>query len=290
MSGKVHSKTIILVITAGILLCSPALSYAWEGGRDHSYRYHDQPRFGMSIDFISNDYIPVVASGTRYYYDEGLYYYPSTHGYVLVAPPVGAIVPALPREYRPVVINGVVYYTDRGIFYVYTRHGYQLVPPPVVQRISEPIYTTRTVQVVEPESQTKVAEGMGLGGILGALTGGIIGHQMKGHNEVSGALLGGLAGAAAGGIVGAQMPNENASRSVVVEEVHAAVPPLPVAVAVPQPADGSADGSFTVNIPNGQGGYVAVIIKKSGNGFVGPQGEYYPEFPKVSQLQVMYAK
>ncbi len=45
----------------------------------------------------------------------------------------------------------------------------------------------------------------------------------------------------------------------------------------------------TVNVPNVQGGFTAVTIKKSGNGFVGPQGEFYNEFPKVEQLRVMYS-
>ena len=47
---------------------------------------------------------------------------------------------------------------------------------------------------------------------------------------------------------------------------------------------------FIVNIPNNHGGYTAVIIKRSGNGFTGPQGEFYPEFPTVSQLKMMYGK
>ena len=48
---------------------------------------------------------------------------------------------------------------------------------------------------------------------------------------------------------------------------------------------------FTINIPNSKGnGYVTVVVKRSGTGFVGPQGEFYPEFPKVAQLQAMYAK
>ena len=46
----------------------------------------------------------------------------------------------------------------------------------------------------------------------------------------------------------------------------------------------------TINIPNSQGGYTAVTLKRSGNGFVGPQGEFYAEFPSVEQLRVMYAK
>jgi len=56
------------------------------------------------------------------------------------------------------------------------------------------------------------------------------------------------------------------------------------------PASTVGDDAITVNIPNAKGAYTAVIIKKSGNGFVGPQGEFYPEFPKVSQLQTMYGK
>jgi hypothetical protein len=48
--------------------------------------------------------------------------------------------------------------------------------------------------------------------------------------------------------------------------------------------------SMTINIPNDKGSYTAVTLKKSGNGFTGPQGEFYPEFPKVAQLKVIYGK
>jgi hypothetical protein len=47
---------------------------------------------------------------------------------------------------------------------------------------------------------------------------------------------------------------------------------------------------FSVNVPNAHGGYTTVTVKRSGNGFVGPQGEFYSEFPKITQLQVMYGK
>jgi hypothetical protein len=56
------------------------------------------------------------------------------------------------------------------------------------------------------------------------------------------------------------------------------------------PASTDTDNSFTINIPNNKGGYTAVLLKRSGKGFIGPQGEFYPEFPKVSQLQMMYGK
>jgi hypothetical protein len=46
--------------------------------------------------------------------------------------------------------------------------------------------------------------------------------------------------------------------------------------------------SFTVNVPNAQGGYTALAIQTSGNGYTGPQGEFYASFPSVAQLQVVY--
>jgi hypothetical protein len=50
------------------------------------------------------------------------------------------------------------------------------------------------------------------------------------------------------------------------------------------------DNEITINIPNVAGGYTSVLMKRSGKGFVGPQGEYYPEFPRVSVLKVIYGK
>ena len=49
-------------------------------------------------------------------------------------------------------------------------------------------------------------------------------------------------------------------------------------------------GILTINIPNSQGGWTSVTLRRQGNGFVGPQGEYYPEHPTVEQLKVLYGK
>jgi len=64
----------------------------------------------------------------------------------------------------------------------------------------------------------------------------------------------------------------------------------PVTTVVAAPAAVEVQDSFTVNVPNNSNGYSAVLIKRSGNGYVGPQGEFYPEFPKIAQLKVMYGK
>ena len=50
------------------------------------------------------------------------------------------------------------------------------------------------------------------------------------------------------------------------------------------------DESFDLSIPNNQGGYTSVTIRRTDKGFLGPQGELYREFPKVVQLKAMYGK
>jgi len=59
------------------------------------------------------------------------------------------------------------------------------------------------------ENKTRIGEGAGFGGILGAAAGGIIGHQ-SGHG-VEGALIGGAVGAASGAAVGSQIEKPQAA-------------------------------------------------------------------------------
>jgi hypothetical protein len=46
--------------------------------------------------------------------------------------------------------------------------------------------------------------------------------------------------------------------------------------------------TVTINIPNSRGGYTAVVLRRAGYGFIGPQGEYYSDSPTVEQLRVLY--
>lgn len=60
---------------------------------------------------------------------------------------------------------------------------------------------------------------------------------------------------------------------------------------VAQVSSSAAQGEpFTVNVPNSKGGWTSVTLTRSGTGFIGPQGEYYQEFPKIKQLKEMYGK
>lgn len=80
-----------------------------------------------------------------------------------------------------------------------------------------------------------------------------------------------------------QAPTVVGQPTVVINQVQAVSP----AVTTPDTTGDDVD-SMTINIPNNKGGYTAVTLKKSGTGFIGPQGEFYPAFPKVSQLKVIY--
>jgi hypothetical protein len=47
---------------------------------------------------------------------------------------------------------------------------------------------------------------------------------------------------------------------------------------------------FIVNIPNTDGTFTPVELKKNQDGYTGPQGEFYKEHPSVEQLKVLYGK
>jgi len=49
-----------------------------------------------------------------------------------------------------------------------------------------------------------------------------------------------------------------------------------------------ADESYTVNIPTSNGAYKTIILTRSGDTYIGPQGEHYGHFPTVVELQAVY--
>src|SRR5208283_3966165 len=123
-------------------------------------------------------------------------------------------------------------------------------------------------------------EGAVTGGVLGAVAGGVIGHQS--HDTGAGMLIGGALGAVAGAAVGSQIQKpEPPPQQVIVAQ------PAPVVVAQGPSTTYSGD-TVTINVPNSNGGYTAVVLKRSGTGYVGPQGEYYDQVPTTAQLQAMY--
>jgi len=60
-------------------------------------------------------------------------------------------------------------------------------------------------------------------------------------------------------------------------------------VVVENPVRGVTQTTYPVTFSNPNGSYTSVIIEKSGSGYIGPQEEYFHDFPSVAQLKSMYA-
>lgn len=72
---------------------------------------------------------------------------------------------------------------------------------------------------------------------------------------------------------------------VMQQQTPVAQAPQPI---ITQPQVAQASDIVTINIPSSKGGYASVALKKAGDGYVGPQGEYYSENPTVEQLKTLY--
>src|ERR1700722_18516073 len=102
MEVKMKNTIVLLIVfVLSALLAWTRMSYAdWGHHGDHQYyHYHDHPHYGLHVaSFYPDEYYPVAVGGSRYYYDDGLYYSNVGGDYVVVAPPVGAVVSAVPPD------------------------------------------------------------------------------------------------------------------------------------------------------------------------------------------------
>ena len=68
------------------------------------------------------------------------------------------------------------------------------------------------------------------------------------------------------------------------------VPAPVITVETKSTTSDSNDNCYVVNVPNVNGSYIPVVIRKEGTAYIGPQGEYYDKAPTVEQLKAMYSK
>jgi len=72
----------------------------------------------------------VVYRGDDYYYYKGYFHRRHPAGYVVVAPPVGAVVVSIPVGFRTFLAAGITYYVLNDIWYRSVASGYEVVAPP----------------------------------------------------------------------------------------------------------------------------------------------------------------
>lgn len=157
----------------------------------------------------------------------------------------------LPAGYFTVWVGMHRYYYYDGLYYTYIGGDYVLVNPPLGAHVS----------VIPPDFQPVIVNGVTYytdNGVYYILT------RHHGYKVV-------------------------VAPAIYAQQVQV-VAAQPVATIAAAPVVVNSQDTFPVNIPNNTGGYSTVIIKKSGNGYVGPQGEFYAQFPSVAQLKAMYGK
>lgn len=237
----------------GLFLCSMLFLPAVSaraGDDDH----HDRHR---------HDYHHDRYDGNRGHYHRGYYHnrwYNRSHWRHYDRPNYGLRLSIIPRGYFTVWNSGVPYYYYDGVYYSGYSGNYVVVPPP----------SGAVVGMLPSDYETRLINGVTYyisDGNYYTYTG--YGYQVVPAPEEAGTPVSGTLTAPA-------QP--------------AAAPQAQETQAAAAPVSTETLDSVVVNVPNDNGGYTAVTIKKSGDGFIGPQGEYYAEFPKVAQLKAMYVK
>jgi hypothetical protein len=110
---------------------------------DRRYR-HDRyyPRPGYSIKSLPHKHFSMRYHNHHYYYHGGIWYRPIGSRFVVIAPPIGIVVPFLPPFYTTIWYSGVPYYYANDVYYVWdaTREGYVVSsPPPNVNEEQPPL-------------------------------------------------------------------------------------------------------------------------------------------------------
>jgi len=258
-------KKLLWIPLAVAMVASPlaqAQRGGWEGqhGGGDGHRGSPSMHFPYSSHYESHGHfvhdLPLgfaclFLGGLEYAYWEGMYYQRAPNGYVVVQAPVGAVVSGVPDGCQQVVVDGTLYYLINGVTYMRTAYGYQVVPMPSV--------LVPRVVTAPPQPQTTIIN------VPGPSTPPPPPPVMN---------------------VPVPTPMAMPAQTPTYAPTPAAMAPNPPAAETAV----AANEPYVVNIPNAKGTYTPVALKRSGAGFVGPQGEFYTEFPRVEQLKLMYGK
>lgn len=159
-----------------VLLLTPLLAFpsgcAW-GQRKHRPVYGTPGiRYGMVVKVLPRGYRVLNFKNVKYYYRHGLFYRPKGPRWVVVPPPIGAVVATLSATAILVNVLGRSYYLCEGTYYKKIPAGYKVVkaPPPPTNdldsdkrvRVTAPLLNVRS----GPGKQHRVLEQISKGNIL----------------------------------------------------------------------------------------------------------------------------
>lgn len=201
-------------------------------------------------------YVTIHVGNLAYYYCEGRYYRHSHLGYRWVPAPAGAVVEVLPPGYRVIRAEPADYYYYEDTYYTHRPSGYTVVEPP-----KEVIKDTPNPPTVLQPEKTIVIHVPNANGSYMPVTLQQYGDEYVGPN------------------------GERYSGYPAIDQLKAMYAKASTAVNSPDESE-----PLIFDIPNANGSYTQVTLRKTDKGYTGPEGEVYPGKPTVSQLAKMYAK
>jgi hypothetical protein len=87
----------------------------------------------QAIDILPQGFVTINVDSETYYYCSGIFYQRIMRDqkYVVVPPPIGAVVFTIPSGYQYMFIDGISYYVYEGVYYKRVLDGYKVIAPPV---------------------------------------------------------------------------------------------------------------------------------------------------------------
>ncbi len=147
-----HLRPASLALLAAALIAPLGVAYADDIGRNRAERGEARresrgevrrqqprdairqdrhyPRRGTVIRSLPQERHVITHHRSRYYFSRGAWYRPYGGRFVVIAPPIGIVVPILPYGYVSMHIGSNAYYLANDVYYVRRPNGYVVVEPP----------------------------------------------------------------------------------------------------------------------------------------------------------------
>lgn len=121
-----------LTLTTAFLLLTGLPSFAFYAGPPGYTAY--PAVFSTPLNVLPPGFTTIVAGPETFYYNDGIFYQKIMldQQYVVVPPPIGAVVYKIPQGYQTMLMRGALFYMYGGVFYRRVLEGYKVVAPPVI--------------------------------------------------------------------------------------------------------------------------------------------------------------
>lgn len=126
----------------------------------HDTRYeHNRyyPRRGYTITTLPERYHTVRFRDRDYYYHGGVWYHHISGQYVVIAPPIGIVIPFLPSFYTTIWVSGVPYYYADDVYYVWRPDlsGYMVTSLPTESDVTVPTEASEPFFIYPKQGQSE---------------------------------------------------------------------------------------------------------------------------------------